>query len=295
MNGREKISKIIKGIETSFEGEKTKSPDGMFGRKIIIKSGGVTIDESSLDVEFNIPFDNDTEANEAEIVVYNLSDATISNLKYNRLISATAGYGEDTGVVFSGRISRVSTKYVGVDKKTTIRAIDDINLSERKITDIAYKKNVKASYILKDLIGRLKLPTAVFKVKHDYVYNKGVNVDGGLMENIRKYAQVCGVSAYILKGKVYVHDIRQGSGVSFDVNVNTGLLDSPEEFEEEISEDNYKEKIRGCKIKTLLQHRITTGAKINLASRNISGVFFARSGSHSFDGSNFLTEMEVIQ
>lgn len=58
------------------------------------------------------------------------------------------------------------TKVEGVDRITTIYAIDDMDLKERELPkEIEYKANTKASYILKDLLGKVKLPIAVFHLK----------------------------------------------------------------------------------------------------------------------------------
>lgn len=291
-----KISNMVvamKGWDKQIVSESTP-PSGLFDRKVEIKSGNVTIDGNKLDVEFSIPFDDDTEANEAEIVVYNLSQNSISQLKNDQTLDVTAGYGNDVGVIFSGRISKVSSKYVGVDKQTVIYAIDREGKKERQITSISYKAGVKASYILKDLIKRLKLPIAVFKMRRDHTYKDAVTVSGNLLENIRNYSEVCGVSTYICKGKVYSRWIKDGDNINFTVSTETGLLESPEPFEEEYADENTTEIIKGYKVKMLLQHRITTASVLNIKSKNVSGTFRVRSGEHSFDGSNFITECEVI-
>ena len=269
-------------------------PGGLFGQKIIVQCAGMTIDGDKLDCEFTIPFDDDTEANEAEIAVYNLSKDSRARLQYNEPITVTAGYGEDTGVIFSGRISKVTTRPSGADDKTTILALDAMDLKERKIDSVSYQKGTKASYILKDLIGRLGLPLAVFKPVRDYTYAKGANMDGELMEAIRKYAKVCGVSAYVCKGRVYVRDLWDGDDIGFTVSEATGLIGTPEEFEEELKAEDYTDTVKGYNFKMLLQHRMTTAAVIHLESRGVSGVFRVRGGTHSFDGANLITECEVI-
>lgn len=289
-------SKLVKAFQGMQEGLKVffDPPKGMFGRVLIIESGGVTLNAETLDIECEIPFDDDIEANEVEITVYNLSKTTIQALKWNNPISVTAGYKGDTGVIFNGFISKVTTKKDGIDKVTTIKAIDDTDLKERNLVEIAYKKGTKASYILKDLIGKIKLPLAVFKIRRDHTYKDATNVSGGLMENIKKYAEVCGISVYINKGKIYARHLTDGDNINFTVNVDTGLIGSPEEFEEEITAEDYKETVKGYKFKMILQHRITTGAIINLKSQNVLGKFRVRKGSHSINNSESITEVEVI-
>ena len=291
-----RTSKLVKAFEGWKEGLQfyTKPPEGMYGRVAIVESGGVKINSAELDIEYEIPFDDDTEANEAEIIIYNLSKTTLEALKYNNPITVTAGYGNDTGIIFEGVISKITTKQEGVDKKTVIKALDDVDLQERELEEITYAAGTKASYILKDLIGRVGLPLAVFSIRRDHTYKDKVNINSGLMDSIRKYAEVCGISVYINKRKIYARHISEGDNINFTVNVDTGLIESPEEFEEEITAEDYKDVIKGYKLKMILQHPLTTAAIITLKSRDVSGEYRVRAGKHIFNGSETTTEVEVI-
>lgn len=292
----EKISSMVeamRGWETSLASSSEK-PKGQFGRVVKIQTGGLTL-TNDLDLEFEVPFDDNTEANEASITIYNLTKTTIGRLKTDEEISITAGYGSDTGVIFTGVISSVKTKWSGMDKITTITAVDDVKRKEKDIKSISFKAGVKASYILKTLVGKLNLPIAVFKTKRDHTYTEAVTVSGGLMSNIEEYAEVCGVSAYINKRKVYVRHLTDGDNLGFEVNVNTGLIDSPEEFTEEIDNEDYTETINGVTFKMLLEHRITTASIITLKSRDHSGKYRVREGKHICNENDFFTEITAIE
>ena len=299
-NNSKHISRMVEAMKNwdIVPSGKVEAPSGVFGRKVIIKSGDVKIDSDELDCEFSVPFDDNTEPNEAEITVYNLTQTTIKKLKNDQTISITAGYGKDTGVIFSGRISKVKTKYVGVDKQTTIYAVDSESRKDMDIEAVTYGSQAKASTILKHLVLRLKLPIAVFKVRYDKVFESPVTISGSLNSNIENYANICGVSVYINKGMVYVRQVSKGSDINFTVSEETGLIDTPEEFEEEHERESGEETItettKGYKLKMLLQHRITVGVTITLKSRNANGRFTVREGSHSFDGTNFTTEITVV-
>jgi len=138
------------------------------------------------------------------------------------------------------------------------------------------------------------MPVAVFAPKRDYVYKDKATVGGGLMENIRRYAAVCGVSAYICQGQIYVRHILDGDGLDFTLSSDTGLLELSE-FEEEQTAEDFKDTVHGYEMTMLLQHRITTASLINLQSRNVSGVYRVREGSHAYDGTNFVTKVKAIE
>lgn len=296
--GRDLDSRIVESIrhlesEIILETEQADT-SGLYHHTVTIKIGDITIDNEELDCEFDIPFDDDTEADEAEIIVYNISDTTIQNIKRDAQISVTAGYGDDTGIIFSGIISKVRSYYSGNDRVTEIYAIDQAVLKERELKSKSYAKGTKASKILQDLISQVGIPVAVFAPKRDHTYKDKSTVDGGLMENIRKYAKVCGVSAYICKGQIYVRHILDGDGLDFTLSSDTGLL-SLSEFEEEQTAEDFKDTVKGYEMTMLLQHRITTASLIHVQSRNVTGVYRIREGSHTYDGTDFLTKVKAIE
>lgn len=291
------VSRLVKAFRGMQEGLQPYSdvPKGMFGRVAIIKSGGVTINSEELDVEFTTKFDDDFEANEAEIIVYNLSKTTREAFKYGNAITIEAGYKNDTGVIFDGKVVKVTTKKDGNDLKTTIKAFDFMSGTGEDVTDLTFKAGTKASYILKNLLERTSnLPIAVFSVRRDHTYKEETKISGDVSEHIKKYAEVCGISVYVNNGKVYARHISEGDNINFNVSEETGLIDSPEEFEEEIQAEDYKDVVKGYKFKMLLHHQLTTAAIINLTSNYVNGKFRVRSGTHTFNESEAVTEVEVI-
>jgi hypothetical protein len=262
-------------------------PDGVFGSLATVKTGQATISSETLDIEFVVPFDDDMEPNEAEIIVYNLSDNTIKQLKKKAAITIEAGYKGDTGVLFSGFISKVKTTFEGADKVTSIKALSDIK--DHGIESISYAAGTKASYILRQLINKTGLPIAVFKTRRDHTYKDSQTVDGDLMENIKKYAAVCGISVYVSKGKIYARYIKEGDNLNFNVSVETGMIGSPSAYTEEVTAEDYKETVDGFEVEMLLQHRICAGAIVKLTSRAGNGTYRVCSGEHRFSADEAVT------
>lgn len=292
--GSSKSSRLVKAMKGWDSGKFFENkPNGVFGSQATIKCNGAIIKSSELDLEFTIPFDDDMEANEAEIIIYNLSNTTIGRLEKGKKITVEAGFKGDTGVIFTGYIDKKKTAFEDVDRKTTLKCVDRVGKKTIK-KEITYKKGTKASSILKDLIGKTGTPIAVFKIKRDYTYKDEQKVDGDLMENIKKYAEVCGISVYVNKGKVYARTLKEGDALNFTVNEDTGLIGSPTEYEEEITAEKYKDKIKGYEIESLLQHRFTTGGIINLKSRNVNGKFRIRSGKHTFNSGEAVSTIKVF-
>lgn len=286
-------SRFISSLHSLTSADFVTIPNGVFGTVATVKSGNVTLKSSELDIEFTVPFDDDMEANEAEIIVYNLSKTTISGLKNKAKITIEAGYKGDTGVIFSGFITKVTTKTDGSDRATTIKCLD--NLNKKTVENISFAKGTKASAILKSLLKKTETPIAVFKVAKDHTYKESENVDGDLFENIKKYADVCGISVFVSKGKIYARSLKEGDNLNFELSPDTGLIESVEEFEEERTVNDKTEIIKGYKGKCLLQHRLATAGIVKLKTQRVNGTFRVRSGQHTFNSGEAVTEFEVIK
>lgn len=288
-----KLLKAMKGWNEALQSY-SEPPKGMFNRRAIVESWAVKIDSDELDLEFDVSCDNDLEANEISITVYNLSQNTIKNIIVGKPVSITAGYKNDTGVIAKGIITKVKTKKDGVDKVTTITAIDSMGLEEKDIAEVTYAKGTTASYILKDLICKTHLPIAVFEPKRTWKYENEITVSGGLMENIKKYSEVCGISTFINQGKVYAMELSKGKNGYFNLSADTGLIGSVEENQETIQAEDYNDTITVLNAKCLLQHRITVASVVNLQSENYKGEYRVRKVVHTFNETEATSELELI-
>ena len=274
-----KASALIKAMDTWKEPFEIR-PEGVFGSVAVVRTGGVTINSETLDIDFVIPFDDDMEPNEADIIVYNLSDNTIEHIKKGAEISVEAGYKGDTGVIFKGFISKIKTTYEGADKVTNIKAMDDIK--DHAIESMSFAAGTKASDILRNLIDKTGIPVAVFQPRRDHTYKDSQTVDGDLMQNIGRFAAVCGISVYVSKGEIYARYIKEGDNLNFEVSVDTGMIGSPSPYEEEITAEDYTDIVNGYDVEMLLQHRMSTGAIVKLKSKRANGTYRVCSGKHYF-------------
>lgn len=285
----------------------------LFRRKKVIRiTKDLFIHGDNIDFTFSTNFDDNLEPNEASVTIYNLSDETINKIKVKQDLSIDAGYGDDHGYIFYGFIDEVSTKFDGVDKVTTITALDNKSYESTNMTEKSYSKNTKASTILKDMAKIIDLPIAVFKLKTDYVYKNGWTAGGAIIEEMNKVAVHCGASVYINKRKLYIRPLTEGDDDNFELSVETGLIGSPEYFEEtkevtledvkynsetqsnENTSETQTQIIKGYKVKCLLQHKVTTASIIKLKSKRANGTFRVRSGTHRGDDNDFTTELELI-
>ncbi|MNC21901.1 hypothetical protein D3C75_698890 [compost metagenome] len=259
-----------------------------FGRIAEVMTANMSFALDKYTMEGTVPFDSDALPNESEIRIWNLSQTTINRIVKNAVLMVNAGYSGDVGTILHGRISAVRTKWEGVDKITTINVLDSEDLSAREIKkEIAFAKGSLASAIIKQLAGLIGLPIAQMQLAKDYRYKSGFSAKGKITDIISDVAKDCGTSVYINQGKLYVRPLRIGADSVFELNPDTGLIGSPEYFEE----DGHK----GYNCSVQLQRRITTASVLKLTCREWSGQLHVRSGTHKFSNTgDFMTEVEAI-
>lgn len=256
-----------------------------FHRYVEVLSGEVKLNSEQLTIQFDVPFDSDTEPNESEVIIYNLTDDTINRLKFRQKLIINAGYIGAIGEVLVGRISNVKTKYEGADKKTTIHILDSSDVGHIEVEEKTYRSNVKASQIINDLAPKFNIPT-VIRLPKNVTYAKGFTADGEVQEVLSEIAKDCGARSYINRGSLYIQALENIEGEKVLITPENGLVGSPDSFEEE--------GVHGHRVKFLLRHSITTGSQIEIQSRKVSGTFRVRNGSHRCSDSSFYTEVEVV-
>ncbi len=296
-------SKLVQAVDimTDIDAE-IAPPEGVFGFKATIQTPYVILNNFSedgtgvgVDFEFEIPFDDDLIGNEATFTIYNLSQNTINKFKIGNTINCTAGYGVDRGIIFEGWISDVKTKIDGVDKITTVYAIDGINYTPQMMNEETYEKGTAASFILRELLERAGLTVEVFKPQRDHIFDNETKVSGSIVENIKLYADICGVSVYINKQKIYCRPIWDGDNLRFNVNASTGMIGSPELFIESNTNEEYTDTVHGYNVTMILQKLITTAGIVNISSKNYAGEYRIVSGTHIYDGLSATTEFKCIE
>lgn len=315
-------SRLIKSFQSIENLEDYKiNPEGTWGSTATIniyyvedtRSGisfnlghNITFNSNELDFEFNIPFDDDLEANEGEIIIYNLSNSTISKLQNviktrdrnskKEKVTITAGYEGDTGVVFEGYMTKIITTHEGADRVTTIKIVNDIEAKETlELTETGLASTILEK-LINILVGKTNLTKAKIKIARDHIYNDSVSIDETLEAAIKRFSEVCGVSTIISKGSIYCCKLNEIDHTSvFEVSEDTGMIGSPQPFTEEVLVEDETYTIEGFEIDMLLQHRMSTGSVINLKSRDYKGTYYVQSGEHIFNESETITHIKVVE
>jgi len=271
-------------------------------RKTTFLVGGREITDP-LTIKFSVPFGDNEKVDTIDIQVYNLKDETINSISTNQAAILSAGYIDDNGVIFSGSLKKKETKWEGLDKITTFKCIDCSLDYTNGVVKRTYGRNTHASLILRELARDAGLAIGDIDLPIDFIYRSGKTLNGKIKFQIAEIAKDCKAKQYVNKNRLYVRDRAKGDKIGLDISKETGLIDEPEEVEEEVKDEKKskskspkKKKLKGYKVKLLLNHKITTDVIIKLTSRKVSGVFRVSKGEHKGDtsGTEYYTVCEVV-
>ncbi|MEK4131985.1 hypothetical protein NYE67_20435 [Solibacillus sp. FSL W8-0474] len=269
----------------------------LFLRETQLIFAGKEFNGDDFTIGFEVPFDDGDELNVATIKIYNLSEKTINEIKKDKPVIVNAGYKEDYGAILLGFCKYVATGWSGLDKITTIDVIDDKGAWLNTPVKVTYKAGTTARDILNDLLQRTGLEIGAFELPVNQTYPRGKTFNTKLSEAVKLIAKDCKAKVHINKSKIFIRAKTSGTNIGFVVNAESGLIGSPERVEKEIKETKTKKAstVSGWKVKTLLNHRITTDAILQIESKTANGIFRVESGKHAGEsnGGSYYTEMEV--
>lgn len=261
-------------------------------------------------ITFSIKKDNNKDPNQAEIVVYNLSDDTVNyinrGIRNNLAVALAVGYeGEDLVMIFKGTIQWVSDTFDSVDRKTTLHCLDGgINIAEAR-TSRSYPKGTKIKRVVTDLVKDLGTTEGNIHVDNDQTLSSATAMCGNTSHYLEHICKSIDHNVSIQDGSVYVTPRSQMSSArSAYISPETGLIGSPEPFHNDIkptkkvtkSSKKAKKPTDGVKFKCQMNGAILPEKTIWLKSRDYDGPFKVVSVSHNGDkeGKEWVTEVECV-
>lgn len=262
----------------------------LFRRVVIIQLEGTnwkgSFNGDDLHITFEVPFDSDTTPNELTVQIYNLSKTSIARIGKGMTITIMAGYEGDYGVLTQGKITKVHTYYDGSNGVTEIKAIEGQDASKKTVKKSVSLAPWTRGFVICQKIVELMGFKAEIRLPNNKQYKKGYVVSGDLLQHLQTVAKDCGATVHWRRGKLIIRSLKEPTSEKCLLSEDTGLIGSPEYFEEE--------EVKGYRAKCLLQHKICQGVLVQFVSRTTNGMYRARKGKHVGNGSEFVTEIEVI-
>lgn len=253
-----------------------------FDRRIRVEYNDLVKTYPELDMNFYIEFNTDSNGNKCDLTMYNLNNDSISQLEIGTQVKVFAGYKDNTGLIFIGKVSKVETKIEGLDRKTEIQLIDSIQDLINTVIAFGYAKNTKASYIIADMINKSGIGIGFLKITNDFRYESGKVFVNTLKEIFEELAKETNSKFHVSKNLIYFSPENETNSIKISLDKNTGLISSPQTIG---SEDGERYKVQ-C----LLRYEIEPDTILGITSKTINGDFRVISGIHTED---FNTECVV--
>lgn len=262
----------------------------LFDRKAKVNIGSQEYSLDDFTIEFDIPYSISDEPDIAEIAIYNISDTSINSIVSNTKIVVTAGYGNNVGTIFDGRVEQVLPEWSGVDKKVVILASEVGNKLRTKKIKKTYKANTKTDFIIRDIARQIGLKVGDVTPTRNINQGKGRTVDGIGYTEIRKLAHESNSKVFIKNGKLYVRPAGKTDKSGVVLNEKSGLIGSPTREEREEEVNGQTKKIVEYNLTSLLNHEIQKDSTVKVESRQLNGFFNVIEVHHTTD---FKTDIKV--
>lgn len=276
----------------------------LFGRKIRIEFenekwlGGMekSMGNNGLQIDFDIPFNQDVDPSESTVTIYNLSKESQNKITKGTWTTVYAGYGDDIGILSQGQITKVEKAQNNlVDSPFTFYFTEGKKSDEKKDIEMSFSKGTTGKTIIERIAGKAKIRIERLELKNNKTYKDGYTASGRAVDIIKEVAEYCESNFYYRRGQINIRSIKTDAD-SVELSYETGLINDLSRFEEENElEDDKKETIKGYNLQMLLQHRMAVGTTVKIKTKFVNGTYHVRSGSHHCDDSSFITELEVVE
>lgn len=256
----------------------------MSGRVSEVQIAGMVFKSPPLTIEFDLPFGSGS-AQVGSIRLFNLSDETLKKIEREAPVIVRAGYEGDVGTVFVGTVEDAVTTWEGVDKVTTITAGDGTDRWLTARVNRTWRQGVRASEVARDVISLLGLSVGKIQLPSDVAYPSGVTFSTSAKAALETIAADTGARLHVTRQAVYLVPPDNNVRIGVVLTADTGLLESPEPVSDAPG---------AYRIRTLLQHRITTDSMVEIRSRTARGEFQVTEGRHKSGVGEHVTIATVV-
>jgi hypothetical protein len=259
-------------------------------RKSALIIAGKTFTFDDLEYAFEIPFEDSEDPDVATVTIKNMSESTRSVILRNATLTVNAGYEGDTGCLFVGEVSSVTSRHDGAEWETVVTAVAAMENWLRREVNKTYRPGTLASQIVPDLVGLFGIEIGVLKLKRDICYARGKVCRGKLKDILIEIAvDDCKSRLLIRDGRLIINDPSLGVHSGYVLSQANGLLKSAGDAQEtpivgglttRLDSRDRQEAETLVKRTCLLNAHIGAGDVIGLHSKRDRGTYQVVRGSH---------------
>lgn len=255
----------------------------VFGHRYSVQLLDKVYDQTTLEVDFKIQYDDRSKTNSSKIVLWNLSPKTLNSIKVGTPIVLSGGWPGSSGIIFTGEVTRISTEAArGADTATEIFVSQDRDLWFKSSVNKEWKGPVKTLSIVKEIIADSGFSEGFIDESITFAYKRNWSFNGKLKDALIELANDCGARSYNEGGRMFF--MLPGKSVIQTIEVpSEHILVSPRST----TKGNWK-------FESILRWEARPGTVVNLKSKYLKGSYTALSVEHVRTGDNkFVTRWEV--
>lgn len=275
----------------------------LYLRKVIldiVPQSGASKRIEDLRIKFQCEKTNESTPNNAEIEIFNLSEATRSMLEAkNTKVQLSIGYlglnsegvagtgiGGSSSVetVFIGDVSKVLQVVTAPDIITKIEVADGGNRYRNSRLEKGYPPNSKLTKILDELITSTGLAKGAKEGVPDRTYANGLTLSGLSRDHLDTLCRANNLEWSVQDETIQIIPKNQPlANTVVLLDSDSGLIGSPNKTKD------------GVEFTSLIQAKLSPGKKVQLDSRFVKGLFKLRKVSHEGDSQQgtFLSKCEA--
>ena len=259
-------------------------------RETVVSGCGREFRYPDYEVQFRVDFAKGGDPDLAIIELYNLAPETEQIFKRGEEMVLRAGYQGDIGIVMAGEIRPVRVFDEGADRICEIEVLDTSDAYQGTEISESYVPGTTGSQILERAISMSGLERGKIQLVRDAVYLEGRSVDGKIRTVIEKIAKDCKSEVTVANGTIHVLPPGGWHDEAVLLTPETGLIGSPKRIE---SDDETSTLL--WEAESLLNYRIRAGTLVQIESKYVNGLFVVESGTHTSDGSDFKTIVQLAE
>ena len=243
----------------------------------------------NLRMHINLTKTNDTTKNTGSVEIYNLKHSTmqdIVNYKGRLGVTVEAGYANRVGIVFLGTTTGVHVKIDKADKILVLEIADGIYRAQNVWFTASYSKPAELLMIFEDILKAMRevnpllvLATVPISIAFGAKpYKNGFTWNGYAGDCLTRICVDRNLHWFIDDNALHILEQEQKiwTGMVPLLSADSGLIGSPEYFEDTAGERKDKHIERGLKFRCLLDPDIKVGSEVKVVSKYFNNNYLVR-------------------
>lgn len=257
-------------------------------RSLRIEAGSVELEYP--DVEFGgvVDFSDDWAMEVNRLSIFNVSEATVSELSGAESAKIEAGYRGREGVVTEGFVDDVEETRSDGDRVAEVFIRTGFEILQNTHFSRTWTSTVSGGSIIRAVVDEIDDLSVGRIVPGDGAEYPDRTLSTSAFDAILRTARDMGVRAYIRDLEVYAEPVDNESAPVVNVSQRNGLL----------AVNRSRSGRRGFetfKIESQLDPRIAEGVTVSSTDEELDGTYRVIEGSHLLNENRFRTEAKVIE